>query len=185
MRFFSFFCSYSHYFWKRFNIFLKWACFKKEINKSLKVQNVLICLLMNSTATITSQNIQKYFRDVGKKLLENSEFHFTVLPTSEYSLLQEDQTRRNIFRVILIFMTHLISSIPEWQKFFFVFWNSSNKNCFNFSLEKYFITLFLITNIDIRIPLCYKLNAPFLLDNSFGMNLKNFDFFETNIVQDS
>ena len=185
MRFFHFFRSYCNYFRKRLYIFLKSAYFKTEIEKSLTVQNILMCLLINSNEIITSRNIMKYFRDIGKKLLELSEFHFTVLPTSEYSLLRENEKRTNIFRVLFIFMTHLISSIPEWQKFFLVFSNSSINNYFNFSPSKYFITLFLITNIDIGIPICYKLNAPFLLDNSVEMNLKNFDFFETNIVQDS
>ena len=141
--------------------------------------------LINDAELIPDRAFENLLQLTVKKLLEQSEFHFTVLPTFEYSLLQENEKRTNIFRVLFILVTHLISSIPEWQKFFLVFSNSSINNYFNFSPSKYFITLFLITNIDIRIPICYKLNAPFLLDNSVEMNLKNFDFFETNIVQDS
>ena len=114
MRFFHFFHSYWHYFWKRLNIF-EISLFQENDKKSLTVQNSIICLLMNSIKALTSQNTMKHFRDIGKKLLELSEFHFTVLPTSEYLLLQENQRRPNIFKVILIFMTHLISSIPEWR----------------------------------------------------------------------
>ena len=34
-------------------------------------------------------------------------------------------------------------------------------------------------------PLCYKLHAPFLLNNSVEIVLQNFSYTETNIVEDS
>ena len=99
-------------------IFFEISLYRETDKQSLTVQNSLICLLMNSKKTSTSHNTMKHFRDIGQKLFELSEFYFTVLPTSECSLLQENQRRTSIFRVILIFITHLISSIPERQKFF-------------------------------------------------------------------
>ena len=200
MRFFHFFRSYCNYFRKRLYIFLKSAYFKTEIEKSLTVQNILICLVINANEIITSRNIMKYFRDIGKKLLELSEFHFTVLPTFEYSLLQENEKRTNIFRVLFILVTHLISSIPEWPEIFFrieektrkfsnyrciysIHINTSYFNAPNFRLKKCLIILFILTRLDLQTPICYNLHARFLIDNSIEMALKDFSYVETNLVQ--
>ena len=41
-----------------------------------------------------------------------------------------------------------------------------------------------MTYYKIDATLCYIMHAPFLIDNSFDMALKNFSYTETNIVQD-
>ena len=39
--------------------------------------------------------------------------------------------------------------------------------------------------MNIQTPICYKLNAEFLIDNSIEMALNNFSYAETNLVQSS
>ena len=44
--------------------------------------------------------------------------------------------------------------------------------------------MYVLTYLDIKETLCYKMHAPFLIDNSIDIALKNFSYTETNIVQD-
>ena len=41
-----------------------------------------------------------------------------------------------------------------------------------------------MTYYNIDATLCYEMQAPFLIDNSFDVALKNFSYTKTNIVQD-
>ena len=52
-------------------------------------------------------------------------------------------------------------------------------------LSKLFIFLFPLTIMDVKTPLCYNLNAEFLMGNSTKMALKNFSYAETNLLQNS
>ena len=47
-----------------------------------------------------------------------------------------------------------------------------------------FIILYFVTYFNIDATLCYKMHAPFLIDNSMNMNLKNFSYNETNFAED-
>ena len=44
--------------------------------------------------------------------------------------------------------------------------------------------MYVLTYLDIKETLCYKMHAPFLIDNSIDIALKNLSYTETNIVQD-
>ena len=41
-----------------------------------------------------------------------------------------------------------------------------------------------MTYLNIEANLCYQMHAPFLIDNSRDLALKNFNYTESNIVQD-
>ena len=43
---------------------------------------------------------------------------------------------------------------------------------------------YLLTYFTTNATLCYKMNAPFLIDNSWEMASKNFSYIETHIVMD-
>ena len=41
-----------------------------------------------------------------------------------------------------------------------------------------------MTYLNIEATLCYKMHAPFLIDNSMNMALENFSYTETNLGED-
>ena len=151
--------------------------------KPLTAENFILCLILNFENIRFSQKFTNYLLYVGRKFLKLSQFYFTLLPTSEFLLLRKKSSRVNVSRFIFILTSYLVSSIPEWLKLILFF---ETKDFWNHQREpiKCLVSLFLITYIDIRTPICYKLHAPFLLDNSIGMNLQNYSYGETNIVQD-
>ena len=87
---------------------------KKELTRSLEVQNIILCLLLNFEIGRFSQNVTKYLSHTGRKFWKLSEFFFTVLPTSEFTLIYTNISRKDSFNAILNVTSHVISSVPEW-----------------------------------------------------------------------
>ena len=50
--------------------------------------------------------------------------------------------------------------------------------------KKLVILLYGMAYFDTEAILCYKMHAPFLIDNSVKMALENFSYSETNMVPD-
>ena len=90
----------------------------KSHSKSQKVRNLILCFVFNLEPCQCSQNLRKYLWNICRKYWELSEYHYTLLPTSENFLLQKQKPGKNIVRTILILTAHLISSLPEWPKLF-------------------------------------------------------------------
>ena len=90
--------------------------FEKK-SKSLIVQNFIQCLILNFEIERFSKNVTNYLWDVSTKFLKLSKFYFTLLPTTDFLLMQKNSSRGNLFRGISILTSHLISAISVCQKF--------------------------------------------------------------------
>ena len=53
-----------------------------------------------------------------------------------------------------------------------------------FRPKKFFVITYLLTFINYQATLCYKMKAPFLMNNSVKMTLENFNYTQTNMAQD-
>ena len=49
---------------------------------------------------------------------------------------------------------------------------------------KFLIILYLLAYFDFEATLCYKMNAPFLIDNSLNMSYENLNYSQANQVKD-
>ena len=82
------------------------------------MRNLILCLLFNLKKCQSSQNMRNYFWNICQKYWELSEYHYTLLPTSEHFLIRKRTPDKHFMMAISILTTHLISSIPAWPKFF-------------------------------------------------------------------
>ena len=82
------------------------------------MRNLILCLLFNLKKCQNSQNKMKYLWDICQKYWELSEFHFTLLPTSEHFFMGKREPGKNFMMAISILTTHLISSVPARPKIF-------------------------------------------------------------------
>ena len=91
--------------------------FWRIVLKPQKVRNLILCLLFNRKKCQNSQNLRKHFWNICQKYWELSEYHYTLLPTSEHFLIRKRIPEKHFIMAISILTTHLISSIPAWPKF--------------------------------------------------------------------
>ena len=105
------------------------VCKIKAWNEPQKVQNFLLCVILNLKILKLSRNIIRYTSDICKKVSKVSEFNFTLLPSSEILCLENSNYGESLFAIILSLNAFLLSSIPERPWKFICYRLSYIHNC--------------------------------------------------------
>ena len=162
------------------------------MNLPRKVQNFIMCLISNLPDLKQSKSRISFFADIWKKFLNVSEFNFTLLRTSDMFCFTKTKSSGNYLRIFVTFAAYMFSSISDRAKLYHISlygsdWDFSTIDIWIIFCEIYydcqkklFIILYIMTYFNIGGTICYKMHAPFLVDNSIEMILKNFSYTETN-----
>ena len=104
-----------------------------------KVQNFILCLILNLKDLIITRNRMKHIRDVCRRYWKVTEFDFTLLPTSDVFYLKEPNHDKKFFPIISTLAAYLFSSIPEKpqiynKQIFFSAWRRIVPRCHKFNI---------------------------------------------------